>query len=46
MYSTVSAKAKLFGGMMHSSASTSTNDFGSKFLGSTVLPQTFVKTLN
>src|SRR5262249_55822160 len=46
MYSTVSARAKLLGGIKQYSASTSTNDRGSKFFGSTTAPQTLVNTWN
>src|SRR3954469_7803176 len=45
-YSMVLARAKEFGGMMHWSATMSTNDFGSKFFGSTTVLNTFVNTLN
>src|SRR6185436_1232500 len=45
-YSMVLASANEFGGMMHSSATMSTNDFGSKFLGSTSVLNTLVNTLN
>ena len=44
--STVRAKAKLLGGMMHSSASMSTKLFGSKCFGSTMVELMLVKTLN
>ena len=36
-YSIVLASANEFGGMMQTSALMSTNDFGSKFLGSTTV---------
>src|SRR6185437_9777446 len=45
-YSTDRASAKLLGGTMHTSPSNSTNDFGSKFLGSTTEFSTFVKIRN
>jgi len=45
-YSTVRARAKEFGGMMHSSASMSTKLFGSKCLGSTIVELMLVNTLN
>jgi len=45
-YSTVRARAKEFGGMMHSSATTSTKLFGSKCLGSTMVELILVNTLN
>ena len=45
-YSTVRAKAKELGGMMHTSPLKSTNDFESKFLGSTMVVLMLVKILN
>src|SRR5215212_4427647 len=42
-YSTVSASAKLLGGIRQLSASTSTNERGSKFLGSTTALSALVK---
>src|SRR5215216_3139018 len=42
-YSTDRASANEFGGTMQTSPSNSTNDFGSKFLGSTIELRTFVK---
>ena len=45
-YSTVDAKAKEFGGIMHVSPSKSTKLFLSNFLGSTIAEFIFVKTLN
>jgi hypothetical protein len=45
-YSTVRARAKELGGMMHTSATTSTKLFGSKCLGSTMVELMLVKILN
>src|SRR5256885_4969662 len=45
-YSTDRARAKEFGGTMHTSPVNSTNDFGSKRLGSTTAESTLVKILN
>src|SRR3546814_9766835 len=45
-YSTVRASANEFGGMMQTSDFTSTNDFSSKFFGSTIVELMFVKILN
>src|ERR1700724_414345 len=45
-YSTVRASANEFGGMMHQSPLKSTNDFSSKFLGSTIVELRLVKSLN
>ena len=45
-YSTERPSAKEFGGMMHTSPWTSTNDRGSNPLGSTMLVLMFVKILN
>src|SRR5438309_9569912 len=45
-YSSVLASANELGGMTQTSALMSTNDRGSKFLGSTTVLKTFVKTLN
>ena len=45
-YSTVRARANEFGGIMHSSATTSTKLFESKFLGSTTEEKVLVKILN
>ena len=45
-YSTVFASANEFGGMMQTSAFTSTNDRLSKFFGSTTVLLMLVKTLN
>jgi hypothetical protein len=45
-YSTERASAKEFGGTMQMSPSNSTNDFGSKFFGSTMEFSTFVKIRN
>ena len=45
-YSTVRASANEFGGMMHTSACTSTKLFSSKFFGSTIVELMFVKILN
>src|SRR6185437_90572 len=42
-YSTERASAKLLGGTMHTSPSNSTNDLGSKFLGSTTELNPLVK---
>src|SRR6478735_10991910 len=44
--STVRASAKLFGGMMHTSASMSTKLVGSKAFGSTIVELMLVKILN
>ena len=40
------ASANEFGGMMHSSATTSTKLLGSKFFGSTIVELMLVNTLN
>src|SRR5207237_3816941 len=45
-YSTDRARAKEFGGTMHTSPVNSTNDFGSKRLGSTTAESALVKILN
>src|SRR3954447_25900417 len=45
-YSTDRASAKELGGTMHTSPSNSTNDLGSKDLGSTIELRTLVKILN
>jgi hypothetical protein len=45
-YSTVRANANEFGGMMQTSPVKSTNDFSSKFFGSTIVELMFVKILN
>src|SRR6185369_5787799 len=45
-YSTVRASANEFGGITHESAVTSTNEFGSKFFGSTIVLLMLVKSLN
>src|SRR5882757_8041560 len=45
-YSTVRASAKEFGGMMQTSAATSTKLPESKFFGSTIVELMFVKILN
>ena len=45
-YSTVRASANEFGGMMHQSPLKSTNDFSSKFLGSTMVELRLVNSLN
>src|ERR1700724_2684098 len=45
-YSTVRASANEFGGMMHQSPLKSTNDFSSKFLGSTIVELRLVNSLN
>src|ERR1044072_1964137 len=45
-YSTVRASANEFGGMMHTSACTSTKLFSSKFFGSTMVELMLVKILN
>src|SRR6201991_3951561 len=45
-YSTVRASANEFGGMMQTSPLKSTNDFSSKFFGSTIVELMFVKILN
>jgi hypothetical protein len=45
-YSTVRARAKEFGGMMHTGPLTSTKLFSSKFFGSTVAEWMLVNTLN
>src|SRR5207247_10362903 len=45
-YSTDRARAKEFGGTMHTSPVNSTNDFGSKRLGSTTAESAVVKILN
>src|SRR5687768_5687331 len=45
-YSTVRASAKLLGGMMHTSDSTSTKLFGSNAFGSTIVELMLVKILN
>src|SRR3546814_8590950 len=45
-YSTVRASANEFGGMMQTSDFTSTNDFPSKFFGSTIVELMFLKILN
>ena len=45
-YSILLAKAKLFGGTIHTSPLKSTKDLESNFLGSTILLLTFVKILN
>ena len=45
-YSTVRARAKELGGMMHTSPFRSTKDFSSKFFGSTMVELMLVKTLN
>ena len=45
-YSTVRARAKELGGMMHTSAFTSTKLVSSKALGSTMAELMLVKTLN
>src|SRR6478735_7322199 len=45
-YSTVRASAKEFGGMMQTSAVTSTKLFSSKAFGSTIVELMFVKILN
>src|ERR1700757_4895435 len=45
-YSTVRASANEFGGMMQTSPLKSTNDFSSKFFGSTIVELIFVKILN
>jgi hypothetical protein len=44
--STDRASAKELGGTMQTSPSNSTNDFGSKFLGSTIELRTFVNIRN
>ena len=45
-YSTVRASAKELGGMMQTSPLKSTNDFSSKFFGSTMVELMLVKILN
>src|ERR687886_2240523 len=45
-YSTERARANEFGGTMQTSPSNSTNDFGSKFFGSTTELRTLVKIRN
>src|SRR5690606_8419161 len=45
-YSTVLAKAKLFGGIVHTSDFLSTKLLSSNFLGSTIAESTLVKILN
>src|ERR1700744_3587120 len=45
-YSTVLARAKEFGGMMHTGPLKSTNDFSSKLFGSTMVELMLVKILN
>src|SRR5258708_19473911 len=45
-YSTDRASANEFGGIMHTSPLNSTNDFGSKCFGSTIVEFTFVKIRN
>jgi hypothetical protein len=45
-YSSVRARANEFGGMTQWSPFTSTNDFSSKFFGSTIVELRFVKSLN
>src|ERR1700686_4630353 len=45
-YSTVRASGREFGGMMQTSPLKSTNDFSSKFFGSTIVELMFVKILN
>src|SRR6266850_2744823 len=45
-YSTEVASTKELGGTMHTSPENSTNDFGSKCLGSTTADSAFVKILN
>ena len=45
-YSTVRARAKEFGGMMHCSPLKSTNERGSKSFGSTIVWLMLVKILN
>src|SRR6202162_6211863 len=45
-YSTVRASANEFGGMMHQSPRKSTNDFSSKFFGSTMVELRLVNSLN
>src|SRR5882762_6523246 len=45
-YSMVRASANELGGMMHTSLLTSTNEFESKFFGSTMVLLMFVKILN
>src|SRR6266849_2387260 len=45
-YSTDRASANEFGGMMHTSPLNSTNDFGSKCFGSTIVEFTLVKIRN
>ena len=45
-YSIVRASANEFGGMMHTSPLKSTNDFSSKFFGSTMVLLMLVKILN
>jgi len=45
-YSTVRANANEFGGMMQTSPVKSTNDFSSKFFGSTIVELMLVKILN
>ena len=45
-YSTVLAKAKEFGGIIHSFPGRSTNPLSLKFFGSTIAESTLVKILN